>query len=323
MFDSSTRVVVLVSSTKKHTSPKYGSTGYVISSGKMQYYMEDTVKVGNGMVAFVVDMLFTRYGLGKNRDTAERREVLCITPVIRKPSEYEKDFTVQDRIERAVSRFLKEDFTSNTWYNIKCNHVKNPDYTTVCMLAPVPNHGEDLMTCDTVEFRGWLGSFLLSYSFKALISRICNYIYISKFPLGATHREMLMMLNEATKSKSYRKDFLDKSVFRTKERRQAVIETVRAVTAIGSLKATDTALKRQVTHNVNQGFYFTSSGNIRKEKQFFEMLMSDLFVEHNFNWKKDLVLNSKLKNRKLIISRIDESRDALKYLAQDITGRIY
>ncbi len=323
MFGSNTRVVVLASSTNKHTSPKYGSIGHVVNAGKVRYYMQDTIKLGNGVAVGAVDTIFTRYGLGKNRDHTERREVLCVVPVMRKPPEYEKDFAIQDRMKRAVSKFLKEDFTSSTWYNIKCNHAKNPDYVSVCMVAPTPGYGLDLMTCEKVELRGWLESFLLAYSFKALISKMCNHIYVNKFPFGASHREMLMILNECTKSKSYRREFLNESVFRSKARRQAAIETLRGVVAIGTARDANNSTDNQVAHAIKSGFYFNSSGNFKKEKQFFEMMLSDLFVEHTFNWKKDLVLDSKLKHKKLMVGRMEESIDALKCLAQGVTGRSY
>lgn len=322
MFGSSTKVVVIASSTNKQTSPKYGSAGYIISVGKVQYYMTDGIKIANGIAISMVDMIFTRYGLGKSRSSAERREILCVFPVMREPSEYEKNFTIQDRIERAISKFLKEDFTNNAWYNIKCNHAKNPDYTTVCIMAPTPNYGGDLMTCEEVEFKGWLSSFLLAYPFKTLLSRMCNHIYVNKFPFGADHREMLMILNEATKSKSYRREFLNKSVFRSKARRRIAIETVRGVIAIGSSKTDDNDAQTQLRHHMKQGYYFNSVGVIKKEKHLFEMIATGVFKEHTLSWKKNLLFKSKLKNTKLIVGRIEESRDALKCLAQGVTGRV-
>jgi hypothetical protein len=323
MFSPSARVVVLASSSNKQTSPKYGSIGYIINSGKTKYYIRDTVKLSNGVMVSPVNVLFTRYGCGKDRTSTERREILCVTPVLRKPSEYEKNFSVQDRVKRAVSQFLKQDFTSNAWYNIKCNHVKNPDYATICIMALAPDRGVDLMSCDEVELKGWIGSSLLNYPFKTLISKMCNHIYLSKFPFSADHREMLMMLNEATKSKSYRREFLNRDVFRSKVRRQIAIETLRGVIAIGSSRAFTNAENKQIAHNIKNGYYFASSGNYKRENQFFEMLMSDLYIDHNFYWKKMLVLESKLKYKKLITSRIEETKKSLKYLAQGIVARSY
>jgi len=321
MFGSGTRVVVLASSTNKQTSPKYGSVGYIVNSRKVQHYMTDAIKIANSIAVSLIDVVFTRYGLGKSRNSIERRDVLCVFPVMRKPPEYEKNFTIQDRIERAVSKFLKEDFTSSAWYNIKCNHAKSPDYTPICIMAPTPSYGGDLMTCEEVEFKGWLSSFLLEYQLKTLVSRMCNHIYVEKFPFGADYREMLMIFNEAMRSKSYRNEFINKSVFRSKARRRIAIETARAVVAIGSSKTADNMAQTQLIHHMKQGFYFNDVGDIKRGNHFFEMLVSGIFEEHTLTWKKDLLFKSKLKNMKLIVGRIEESRDALKYLAQGIIGR--
>jgi len=107
MFDFGTKIVILASSVgNNRTGPKYGSEGYIIAAGTANYI--EGGRITNALLLSATNVLFTRYGFGKPRPSAERKEVLNVLPIMRKPPQHEKDMTVLERLERVIKRFNKD-----------------------------------------------------------------------------------------------------------------------------------------------------------------------------------------------------------------------
>ena len=313
MFDSHTKVIVLASSTKKKTSPRFGSTGYVVGAGDPKYMPQ--VNVANGVIVAVVDVLFTRYGLGKDRYKAERREVINVFPVIRKPPDYEKELTIWERVDRAITKFRRESFSGSTWYDVKSRVASNPDSINVCIMAPTPVYKVDLTTCPIGDFVAWFDSYIYSYCIKTMLAKICGGLYAKMFPLSQKHVDMLFSMNQCTMSKSARSDFIN-HISTGAEGRKIAVETLRAVESMSAAK-TGILERDQILYDFKNGRFAINSGRDIRDKRFFEMLTNNVFSEHKFDWKKQLIISSKkLKDRKLILSRIEETKDALQNLAK-------
>lgn len=317
MFDFGTKIVILASQVENHrTGPKYGSEGYVIASGSANY-TEDT-RITNALLLSSADILFTRYGFGKIRSTIERKEILNVFPIIRKPPPHEEDMTVLQRLERAINRFKKEDFRSNFWYNAKSNYCSNPDNAYLAIIAPVKVCGEDLVTCKDLEFKAWFESMILSYDMSGAITRTANKVFARKFPkpklLDCLHACKRCIGNQAMR-RDYAAYFAD-----THNRRKEIIETLRIIAAMAFPKV-QSATRSHIQYSINHKFYHDASGRI-KPPVFFSGIADNLFTSE-FEWKKERILNATIKNKKVILDRLSQTKDAMSFLSGEAAQKLY
>lgn len=309
MFDFGTKVTVLASSTKRSLGPRYGSIGYVVTSGSNLQYVEDTNFI-NGAVVAPTEILFIRYGFEKSRPQAERKEILNVFPILRKPAKEAENLTVLQRTESAIKKFNKEDFDDSTWYHIKSSLLSNPDSSNVCIMSTARVYGEDLMTCSVLEFKAWFESYLMSYEMKAILSKMTNKRYASRFPKQEL-RKYLSVFKECASSKIARNE-RGSDIATNKTVRKEVIEALRLVKAVAYTRQRDN-LRKHVNYGAQNNFYIDGSGYLRPEV-FFPIAVHSMFTDE-FNWRRERLLNTPMKNKRIILDRLSQTKDALLFLA--------
>lgn len=309
MFDFGTKIVVLASSVgNNRTGPKYGSEGYIIATSTANY--TDDTRITNALLLSSTDVLFTRYGFGKPRSSAERKEVLNVLPIIRKPPQHEKDMTVLERLERAIKRFNKEDFKNDFWYNIKSNYCPNPDSTYVAMMVPAKVYGENLLACPDIEFKAWFESVILSYDMSGAITRATNKVFKTKFP-NQKLLNRLVACKDSTKEHEVRQDYAQYFAD-TSKRRKEVIETLRIVMSMAFPRG-QASIRRHLQYGIDQRFYHDEKGEIRPEVFF--AAMADNIFRNEFEWKKERIMNAPIKNKEIILDRLSQTKDAMSFLS--------
>jgi len=309
MFDFGTKIVVLASSVgNNRTGPKYGSEGYIIATGTANY--TDDTRITNALLLSSTSVLFTRYGFGKPRSSAERKEVLNVLPIIRKPPQHEKNMTVLERLERAIKRFNKEDFGNDFWYNIKSNYCSNPDSVYVAIMAPAKFYGEDLVTCPSIEFRAWFESVILAYDMSGAITRATNKVFKTKFP-NQKLLNRLIACKDSTKSHEMRQDYAQ-YFSEMPKRRKEVIETLRIIMSMAFPRG-QASVRRHLQYGIDQRFYHNDRDEIKSE--IFFSSMADNMFRSEFGWKKERIMNTSIKNKKIILDRLSQTKDAMSFLS--------
>jgi hypothetical protein len=311
MFDFGTKITVLASSVgNSRTGPKYGSEGYVIGTGTANY--TDDTRITNALLLSTADVLFTRYGFGKARSSAERKEVLNVLPIMRKPPQHEKGMTVLERLERTIKRFNKEDFGSEFWYNIKSSYCAKPSSAYVAIMVPAKVYGEDLITCPNIEFKAWFESMILAYDMSGAVTRATNKIFKTKFPKQKL-LSRLIACKECTKEHEVRRDYAQYFAD-THKRRKEVVETLRIVMSMAFPRG-QANIRRHLQHGIDKGFYIDKGrgGGIRPEL-FFSTMADNLFSSE-FEWKKERIMKASIKNKKIILDRLSQTKDAMSFLS--------
>jgi hypothetical protein len=318
MFEFGTKIIVLASAVgNNRTGPKYGSEGYVIATSKTANYVDDT-RITNALLLSSTDVLFTRYGFGKSRATAERKEVLNVLPILRKPPQHEKNMTILERVERAINRFKKEDFKSNYWYNLKSNYCHNPDGAYIAIMVPAKVYGEDLTICPNTEFRAWFESIILAYDMSGAILRATNKVFKSKFPKPKLLAR-LVACKDCTRDQEVRRDYAQYFAD-TPKRRKEVIETLRIVMSMAFPRG-QANVRTHFQHGIDHRFYYDKGGRIIPEA-FFSSTANNLFSSE-FEWKKRRILNAPIKNKKIILDRLSQTKEAMSFLSNSVAQKVH
>lgn len=317
MFDFGTKAVVLASSVgNNRTGPKYGSEGYTIAAHTANYV--DNTRITNALLVSSVDVLFTRYGFGKYRDSTERKEILNVLPVMRKPPQHEEGMTILERLERAIKRFRKEDFKSSFWCNLRSDYCHSPDSAYVAIMVPAKVYGEDLITCPSIEFRAWFESVILAYDMSGAITRATSKVFITKFPEPKLLAK-LAACKDSTQDQETRRNYA-RHFANTPKRRKEVIETLRIVMSMAFPKG-QANIRKHLQYGIDNGFYQDERGKI-KPAAFFTSIADNLFGGE-FEWKKRRILNASIKNKKIILDRLSQTKEAMSFLSNIAAQKVH
>lgn len=317
MFDFGTKIIVLASSVKNnHIGPKYGSEGYVVGANTANY--TEGRRITNALLLSRVDVLFTRYGFGKARNTSERKEILNVLPIMRKAPQHEEDMTILKRLERTINRFKREDFRGDFWYNVKSNYCNNIDGTYIAIMVPAKVYGENLTTCPSTEFKAWFESVILAYDMSGAITRATNKVFKNKFP-NKKLLSRLVACRECTQDQEVRRDYAQYFAD-TPKRRKEVIETLRIIMSMAFPKSRAN-VRTHLQYGIDNRFYHDERGRMKPEA-FFSSIADNLFSSE-FEWKKERILNAPMKNKKIILDRLSQTKEAMSFLSSLAAQKVH
>jgi len=312
MFESNTKAIVLASSANKNIGPKYGSVGYVVSSGNPVYVQK--LPIANGATISLTDMLFIRYGFGKER-AAERRLILNIFPVLAKP--LQKGSSIPKEMDKLLRNFSKYEFNEEPWFGIKASQAPNPSRLIVAILAPLKSAGEDLISCSREEFEAWFNSYAMNVAMTAILSKVCSEPYYSRLPFETSHKELLRLFKNYSRSKDD-KETLIKHVINDDVARKTFIRTIVLAKSIVFGQSRKSAMNKAL----KLASVFGGSSNHLHTAKFINFFASNLFSGELPYIKRDKVISatpkSKIKPKEAILEQLIETIDFMKSKASEI-----
>jgi hypothetical protein len=312
MFESNTKVIVLASSSSKNIGPKYGSVGYVVSSGSPIYIQK--LPIGNGVAISLSDILFIRYGFGKER-AAERRLILNIFPIFTKP--LQKGSTISKEMNKLLRNFSKYEFNEEPWFGIKASQVPNPSKLIVAVLAPLKSTGEDLVSCSEMEFEAWFNSYARNVAMTATLSKVCAEPYYSRLPFDADHKELLRLFKNYSNSKTDKKTLI-KHVVDNEVARKAFIRTIVLTKSIIFGQSSKSAMEK----SLKVASMFGGSSNHLHTAKFLNFFIRGAFSGELPYIKKHKVISatpkSKVEPKEAIFKQLIDTIDFMKSKASKI-----
>ena len=81
------------------------------------------------------------------------------------------------------------------------------------------------------------------------------------------------------------------------------------------------ATRSHIQYGIDHGFYHDSNGRIKPDV-FFSGIADNLF-NNEFEWKKERILNASIKNRKIILDRLSQTKDAMSFLSSEAAQKLH
>lgn len=313
MFYTSTKVAVLASSNIKGIGPKHGSIGYAVVDGGIFY---NSYPLSSGitdeMILSPTNVMFTRYGFGKERSEHEYKSLLNVFPIMNKAVKIED---MEQAVSKTIAKFRKENFENGFWLDSKMDAVGRTN-ANVCIMAPVLTLGTDLRTCSNLEFTAWFYSMLSTYSVKTTIARINHGQYLEKLP-SEESRATAVSLRRCISDGKNKLDYL-KKIIDSPETRAPVIELLKLMYSIARATSEE-HIRKQTQSGFESGVYRYSKGKTVANSNFFRAVMYDIFSDHAFETRKQMVSKG---TESTIVSRIGHTKRIFKLMAHEIAWRI-
>lgn len=315
MFERSTKVIVIASSTTKNVGARHGSVGYITDCGQPKYI--GTIQIGEATVVVApATILFIRYGFGKERPRYEKKSVLVAFPIFPKPNAGK--LSVDEKISIFIKKFKKEKFNESTWYNTKSVFTDRPENMDVCIVAPHPVRDYDLLDCSHAEFEAWFDGIILSHRMRITLDKVANKpSYAIRFP--ADIRIHFADLRDCAMHKDARMEYLW-TLKKAPKLKKVIIETIRMVHCVSVVKSKMTAKKSTSISYIKRAYYTGKTGRI-KPGPFYRMFIEDIFNDQAFDQSDALFKSHSIRDKVAISDSVRETKNTLQNIASALSCR--
>jgi hypothetical protein len=270
MFELGTKIVVLSSTSTDKFGPRRGSIGYVSFCSNAYVYKF----IGPSVTISRIDLLLTRYGFGKEKETAERCVVMALLPFF--PT------TDAGNIGLALDNYIKAFHKEAN--NPKLMYFKSqlglPKETATVILAPSNIHTLNIMSLNETNFQAWFRAVTSNLTLRTALNQL-GPLHMKK--VDKSLLPYILSLRSIVSSKKAKRN-LTKIMLKEKSEKHKLIKALK----VFSLSArTKEALnqKRFVAHGFKIGKYVKKDHLMldvffrEATKNFFR---DDVF-EHNMN----------------------------------------
>jgi hypothetical protein len=184
MFDPGTKVILVESSLHKTVGPRKGSIGYISNSPNTRIIPIITEGFSSfSVVAALCEIIFIRFGF-EERGRMERKTVISVFPVVKNGSFLNKndgeiDFGATKHMKDLCNMIVSQK-DSYSWENVRDVYGASNNVPIV-LATPLSYDATDLTTCDEIEFKAWLSSYLTSIPVNKFIQKTLQSLHYTKY----------------------------------------------------------------------------------------------------------------------------------------------
>ncbi len=296
MFNLGQKVIVTNSSHKGKIGPKIGSVGYILGSDAARIVKRTANEIS--FCAEKQNVIFVRYGFGKERTESEIRKVINVFPIL---ANYDKL-----RRKNIFKTFTEEieGKSDNVWPMVKWE-LKGQTNVPICMMHPVENV-EDIRNFNNTNFKAWYKSITRSLFFVKNVDKTRPDFKWSKYDRGA--REYFGAVRDSIRDRSFREKVFD-AAFSSNKIKGEIIYSVKYMQSIFT-----TAAINQYTVDMTQAY----SNNIYNDGPFLNDLVYPAITSLIFNPSVFEINIELMRKRGLDYNRIEKSlRQTLRIMREN------
>ena len=241
MFEPGTKVILAESSLHKTIGPRKGSIGYVSNCSFTRAITTITEGFGSfNVVASLCEIVFIRFGF-EEHGRMERKSVISVFPIIKNGRLLNSDNKKEINSEipkqiKDLCRMISTQRDFHLWENVRdvCEVSSN---VPVALVIPLNYDITDLTTCNDLEFKAWITSYLNSISLIKFINNTGQSLHYTNYnDVELNKSETWDYLYRLVNDREFRADCIRQYSGGIEEKKKGILLMRRIISALSRAK---------------------------------------------------------------------------------------